>query len=62
MHVRSTSMDEFERQAKGLSGLESRRTCRDLDEGGASEIWGSEGAVLEFEQRVLGQGKDKADL
>ena len=55
-------MGECERQAKGLSGLESRRTCRDLDEGVASETRGSEGAALEFDQRVLGQGKDKADL
>jgi len=62
MHVKPTSMGECERQAKGLSGLESRRTCRDSDEGEASEIQGSEGAALEFEQRVLGQSKDKADL
>ena len=62
MHVKPTSMGECERQAKGLSGLESRRTCRDSDEGVASEIRGSEGAALEFDQRVLGQGKDEADL
>ena len=54
MHVKPTSMGECERQAKGLSGLESRRTCRDSDEGVANEIRGSEGAALEFDQRVLG--------
>ena len=62
MHVKPMSMGKCERQAKGLSGLELRRTCRDLDEGVVNEIWGSKGAALEFDQHVLGQCKDEADL
>jgi len=62
MHIKPTSMGECECQAKGLSGLELRRTCKDSNEGVANEIQGSEGAALEFDQCVLGQDKDKADL